>query len=48
MTKADMLKIIWDYEGFTFVPSHSKKIVEKRYLEIQSLNNIKGVINGTG
>ncbi len=35
MTKADMLKVIWDYEGFTFVPSHSKKVIEKRYKQIK-------------
>ena len=35
MRKADMLKVIWDYEGFTFVPSHSKKAIEKRYKQIK-------------
>ena len=33
-----MLKVIWDYEGFTYVPRHSKKVVEKRYLEIINFN----------
>lgn len=34
MKKSEMLKVIWNYEGFTFVPSHCKEVVEKRYKEI--------------
>ena len=38
MSKAEMLKFIWNYEGFTFVPTHSKEVIKKRYLEIRRKN----------